>query len=169
MIEEHGSWWGRFRLLKLGVSVLIFLSTSYGINAHGDWFITTLDSSGDIDKYTSLALDSMDGVHICYHDWIYGNLKYVTNSEGSWDTITLSSFGDIGMYNSIAVDSTDGVHTSYYASSVPDYSNLAYQTNRSGEWVGDALDPGFGFHGGYPSIALDSNDNPHISYYLNYA
>lgn len=131
----------------------------YATNASGSWSTETMDDSGDVDGYTSIALDSSDKVHISYQ----GNgLKHTTNTSGLWVTETVDSSGGT-YYTSIALDSSDKVHVSYYT------GVLKYATNTSGSWVTETVDSSGGV---YPSIALDSSDKAHISYYtggLKYA
>ena len=103
----------------------------YATNASGSWSTGTVDDSGDVDGYTSIALDSSDKVHISYQ----GNgLKHTTNTSGLWVTETVDSSG--GMYTSIALDSSDKAHISYYT------GGLKYATNISGSWVTETVDNG---------------------------
>jgi hypothetical protein len=71
------------------------------------WQIVTVDYSleEDVGKYSSIALDSSDNVHISYYDETKKSLKYATNSSGLWQTETVDNDeGDIGEYSSIAFD-----------------------------------------------------------------
>jgi hypothetical protein len=38
--------------------------------------IETIDSEGDVGRFTSLAIDSLDYPHISYYDNSFGDLKY---------------------------------------------------------------------------------------------
>jgi hypothetical protein len=94
-------------------------------------------------------------------------------SLASWRIEAIDSAGDLGYGTSIGVDSNNRVHISYY-----DRTNatLKYATNVSGSWVITTID-NIGSYVTYPSsintsIALDSNNKVHISYYhgvLKYA
>ena len=44
-----------------------------------------------VGRYTSLAVDSQDKVHISYSDDTNDDLKYITNATGSWVAETLDS------------------------------------------------------------------------------
>ncbi len=122
------------------------------------WCYETVDSAGGVGEYTSIAIDSLDKVHISYRDAINYDLKYATNASGSWVTETVDSAGSVGGYTSIAIDSLDKVHISYYG------GGLKYATNASGSWVTEIVDSA-GSVGGYTSIAIDLSDKVHISYF----
>jgi len=78
---------------------------------------------------------------------------------------TLDTVGFTGEFNSIAVDSNDKTHVAYYyAYNSGTIEDLRYGTDKSGSWVFTTLDSTDSV-GMYTSIALDSNDNVHISYY----
>ncbi|MEK6646311.1 MAG: FlgD immunoglobulin-like domain containing protein [Candidatus Firestonebacteria bacterium] len=120
----------------------------------------TLDSTGNVGGYNSIAIDSNNKVHIGYYDVTNGDLKYATNISGSWVTSTLDSSGTVGWWSSIAIDSNNKVHIGYYDATNGD---LKYATNISGSWVTSTLDSS-GTVGWYNSIAIDSNNKVHISY-----
>ncbi|MEM2915216.1 MAG: hypothetical protein QXH91_07450, partial [Candidatus Bathyarchaeia archaeon] len=76
---------------------------------------------------------------------------------------------DRGRCNSIALDSEDAVHISYRVFSPVNGEgdegyNLKYATNRSGAWVATIVDLDENV-GNDTSIAIDSNDYVHITYY----
>jgi len=127
----------------------------------GPWVCSTLDSTGNVGNYTSIAIDSGNKVHISYYDWTNYNLKYATNVSGSWVYSILDSFGEVGYYTSIAIDSNNKVHIGYRDSNNYD---LKYATNASGSWVCSTIDS-VGYVGDYTSIVVDSNNKAHISYY----
>ena len=134
----------------------------YATNASGAWVTTTIDSTGTVGTYTSLAIDSNDNVHISYRDEGNG-LKYATNASGSWVTTVIDS--NSAQFTSLALDSNDKVHISYYEGA---NSALKYATNASGSWATTIIDNGgIGILvGWYSSIVVDfSNDKVHISYW----
>jgi hypothetical protein len=144
----------------------------YATNASGSWVPSTIpDSEGGMVKDTSIAIDSDNKVHISYCGKTYKyDLKYATKPSGSWVIDTISSDGELGRYNSIDTDSNNKVHISYYCfSSVyfPEHSHyLKYATKPSGSWVIDTIDFGKSFSERCytSSIAIDSNNNVHVSY-----
>jgi len=121
------------------------------------WATYSIDSAVNITGPSSIAVDSMDKVHIIYCDFDNPDIKYATNVSGAWVIETISQ-GNMGGSSSIAVDSMDKVHISYRA------SGLKYATNASGGWFTETIDSG-GSNGLYSSIAVDSMDKVHISYF----
>jgi hypothetical protein len=125
------------------------------------WIIntSTVDSLGSVGKWTSIALDSGNHVHISYTDDDKYNLKYATNSSGSWENILIDSTAYTGDYSDIALDKNDKVHISYFS-----FNGLKYTTNVSGNWEIRLLDTGSGIDR-WTSIAVDSGNKIHISYF----
>ncbi|WP_144060459.1 hypothetical protein [Archaeoglobus sulfaticallidus] len=159
-----------FTLLVVALGVL-----AVGANAE------VVDSEGDVGKYTSIALDSNDNPHISYV--YYPSVLNPTNSElkyawkdsnGKWHIETVDRAKDF-RDTSIALDSNGNPHISYHNFSwtfVGAVGELKYTYPRT-DYLGDyfwhieTVESGFDrgiVVGEYTSVALDSNDNPHISY-----
>ena len=127
---------------------------------------TVIDSTGNVGEYSSIAIDSYGYKHISYYDANNIELKYATDKTGSWVTISVDASGDVDQYSSIAIDSNDAVHISYYDST---HGDLKYATCSSGcttasNWNDVSVDTTNNV-GSWNSIAIDSNDAVHISYY----
>jgi hypothetical protein len=133
------------------------------------WDNQTLDSTGSVGAYTSIALDNNKKVHICYRDETNAQLKYATNASGSWVYTSLDTAIN-GNTCAIALDSNNKVYISYQDAT---NSDLKYATNASGSWVYTVVDNSAGNMGAMSSIAIDSNNKIHISYagdnFLKYA
>jgi len=137
------------------------LSSLTSLTAHA-WVKVPVDSTGSVGWYTSIALDSLDNVHISYDDNTNNDLKYATDASGSWETEAVDSAGDVGEDTSIALDSSDNVHISYFDNTNND---LKYATNASGSWMTSTLDTELEINGTVCSITVDSSNHVHISYF----
>ena len=125
-------------------------------------------------QFSSIAVDSNNKVHISYYDATNYALKYATDASGDWVRATIDNAGEAGQFSSIAVDSDNHVHISYYTVGYQVYAigTLKYATNASGDWVTSTIDGTGGVQsytsigvGLYTSIAIDSDNKVHISYY----
>ena len=125
------------------------------------WYNMTLDSEGDVGKFTSIALDSSGFPHISYTDITNEALKYSYFDGVQWKTETVDAKGHVGKYTSLAIDSGDLPHISYY-----DGPNTAlkYAHWNGVSWLNETVDSA-GEVGKHTSIAMDSQDMPHICYY----
>ncbi|HWR67338.1 MAG TPA: hypothetical protein VN364_14565 [Bellilinea sp.] len=68
----------------------------HAYRAGGNWVVELVDSSPQVGKQASIAVDSLGHVYITYYDELNQNLKYATNWKGWWEVVTLASAGDVG-------------------------------------------------------------------------
>lgn len=142
------------------IVLLLFLFSFCAPNLLAAWHTETVDSGGDVGRYSSLKIDASGCAHICYFDATNDQVKYATNASGSWtfeviDSL-ISTYGDC----SLTLDSNGKAHVCYaYATGV----SFKYATNKTGVWVTEGLSTSFDT-GRNNSIAVDAWDNVHISY-----
>jgi len=142
------------------------------------WTKSIIDSSVDVGQYSSITTDSGNNIHISYYDstgLFIGNLKYAFCSSlndctvpANWNITVIENSGDVGQYSSIASDSNNNIHISYYDAG---NGNLKYASclistdcNQTSNWSTITIDNAVDV-GDYSSIAIDSQDNLHISYH----
>ena len=136
-----------------------------------------VDSEGDVGQYSSLALTDGDLPRIAYYDRTNGAVKYAFNNEGceesaTWTETTFKTVGDIptdvDRAISLALDSNGDPRIAYY--DVDGGKNLEYAICKTGcetdgaDWADSTADESNDV-GQYPSLSLNSLDEPTISYY----
>ena len=125
------------------------------------WTTSTVDSEGMVGKYTSIALDSNNDVHISYQGGITTNhsLKHAQFDGVSWTISTLAS--ECGYWSSLGIDSNDELHISCYDGATQDLNYFHFDGN---SWSSTVVDSNYEVGAGGTSLAVDSNDEIHISY-----
>jgi len=114
-----------------------------------------------VGESTSLALDSDGYAHISYRDTTNGDLKYAAFNGTGWDVLTIDSMNAVGGVSSMGIDSNGYVHIGYYDTTNQD---LKYAYFNGTSWNIQVVDSVGNYTGFYPSLGLDSQGNPYISY-----
>lgn len=142
---------------------------------NNDWSCETVDSSGDVGKYSSIAVDPTDNLPIiAYYDASNGALKLAIGYAFGWIIKTIDDplFGSAGSHASLKLDSTGKPCIAYYFSNFMGADSLWYAKYVGGgtgncggnDYQCDPIDSG-DHVGKYASLALDGSDRPRIAYY----
>jgi len=139
--------------------------TKLSLGPSAQWNIETVDSIGDVGAINSIAVDNTGVIHIIYMEKTseyQGNLKYARYENGSWSIQTLDDSGKLeeSWGNSIVLDSNSHPHFVYGANYGGGDRRIYYFKWNGSSWE-SLLVPDANREG--PRLALDSNDNPHIS------
>lgn len=125
-------------------------------------------------KFSSIAIDRNNGIHISFYDELHGTLDYQYWNGITFDGVIVHRYndqGNTGLWTSIAVDFNFGVHIAFMSEK---YDDLMYAYRAPNQWPekkwrvetahGDTATSRVNV-GSFASLALDSNYRPHISYY----
>jgi hypothetical protein len=130
--------------------------------------IYTIDSTGDVGMYTSIATGS---VHIVYNDYDNGTLKYAyCDAPGSCNTpIGLDNMGTSGFPTtliSIGIDSANTISAGYYDYNNGDlkYASCSSNCTQPSNWDIITIDSTDDV-GSDISVTVSPSDTIHISYY----
>lgn len=151
---------------------------------NNSWLCTTVDSSGDVGMYSSIAINPANGeIGISYYDATAGKLKY---AHGKICTLCLWSIVSVdqpllfptdskGRYSSLAYNSTGKPYIAYYFENTSGVDALMVATGdvsggncgygtAAGKWQCYTIQSGEGV-GQYASLALDGSGHRRIAYY----
>jgi hypothetical protein len=157
-----------------GNAYLVYGTTTglqFGYYDGAAWNFQLLD--GIDTQYSAMALDSKGRPHIFYYDVANKDLKYIraTNKSAgvfNWaDPRVVDSDDSVGLVPSIAIDSED-LPRVVYLDDTEDDLKYAYLNTIGGNFhIETVLDNGNDntLLETLPSLALDSYDTPHISFY----
>ena len=154
---------------------LKYATCASSCSSASSWSNITLDATGWLGEWTSIAVDSNDGVHISYTDRTNNALKYTMcssscGSASSWSKVSVDNIGTgATKATDIAIDSNDEVHIAYHwqASGTTNY-NVRYATcttscASSSSWTNTSGISLSNIHD--VVLAIDSNDALHIAGY----
>jgi methionine-rich copper-binding protein CopC len=171
-VDSAGTYIGEYNSLALDSSgnphISYYNETNGGLTGYdlkyayysgGAWHKSTVDSTGDVGGFNSIALDSSNNPHISYYDATNKKLKYASYTGSYWITQTADS-GNVGEYTSLKLDSSNNPHITYYDGTNCD---LKYAYKNGTSWKVNTVDNTWTV-GSYNSLSLDSTGNPSISY-----
>ncbi len=135
---------------------LFFALALCGAASAGEWHIETVDEEGEVGIYSSLVLDSYDFPHVVYANADSGTVEYAY-WNGFWHFETVAE----GVPFSLALDSCGYPHILSCKVEGGGYARfMKYSRWDGAEWLIKSWEDRIP-----NSMALDSDDNAHISYY----
>jgi hypothetical protein len=156
---------GLYASLALDSQGQPYIGYQKGCCGHGDlmvawksgdgWTIEKVDAGGWVAWYTSLAVASDGGVHVCHCDHEIGNnLRYAERRDGQWTVETVTEDAE---FSSLALGTDGLVHMSYATGPV------MYVHESPGGWSTETVTPQ-GWAARETSLAVDANGEPHVGF-----
>jgi len=128
------------------------------------WLYETVDPAPGVGYYTSLAFDNTGKPGIAYLDSFNNTLKFARWTGSAWTIQTVDGPTSSNTYPTLLFDSSNNPMLVYVA----DFGNFYTYQIKFARWTGSAwniypaVETGTSF---FPSLALDKNGEPHISYF----
>ncbi len=137
----------------------------YAVRGASGWDIEVVKPNRT-GAFVSLKLDRLDRPHIAFYDGYDYDLLYAANVSGTWRIETVDSGRpdwNCGLYASLALDSQGRPRIAYTCETrvTPLERRLKYAAWNGTGWAIDLL----GTNMSDPSLAMDSQDRPHLSYF----
>lgn len=157
--------------IVLGVYLILSAVCVSPIVYAGSGVSRVIDSTGDVGRFTSIALDDNGYPVIAYQDLTHRDLKLIRCADKhcadteAMDIKVLVSEGLVGLYNSLQLDSQGRPVISFYDATVGTLKVLRCDQPVCDQFsiaVPDSTDDIVGSHS---SLILDADDHPVISYY----
>ncbi|MFO7990706.1 MAG: S8 family serine peptidase [Thermoplasmata archaeon] len=126
------------------------------------WY--TLSSTGDWGKYSSLAVDTDDNIHVAFYDEEEHVLMYAFKDVDTWSYDVVDNGTDVGKYCSLALKPNGKPAVSYYDAFNQD---IKYAVKNGDGWEVERIDHSVNDRdaGKYSSLAIDSTGKAIISFY----
>jgi hypothetical protein len=136
----------------------------FGCRTLGVWSETVVETGKTTGHGNSVTFDANNHPYIAYSDYNEG-MKYATRqSSGDW-TVSLIDGNYTGKTN-ISLDSQDTLHIAYLAKNGTDYTLKIASSTSAGGWTFDVVPTSNArIPSSSVSMAIDTNDHIHISYY----
>ena len=155
----------------LALAAILVIPCVDAAHAAAEWVLAPVGSSGFAQGHnaTSVAVDGQGQSRIAYYEGVGRDLVYAEKTAGGWVLTTVDTTGDTGRWASLEIDSQGNPHIAYYYFLDPNDApicDLKYAWRSGGTWTIQTVEATNNI-GEYCSLELDSQNNPHISYYDN--
>jgi len=160
--DSNGKLWITYPK-KVGSYYHIFVA--YSEDDGKTWIEEQITSGNRHQKYSSIAIDSLNNIHLVYLDCIDQlNICYKKGKFGNWSGTEIidNSLEEINPIT-IAIDSQDNVHVAWKKFDITEnLTYIAYKKKTESGWQSlEEASPKHNYDD-YPYIAIDNNDDVHL-------
>jgi hypothetical protein len=150
-----------------------FTNIQYRMRTADGWqTVEAVTDKNDGQRYPSIAIDSMDNVHVVWSGWGWGdntddrNIQYRMRTADGWQTQEgLTDTDSDQFYPCMAIDSQDSVLVVWngwgWGDNI-DFSNIQYRMRTADGWQTQEGLTDTDSDQYAPSVAIDSKDNVHM-------
>ena len=144
-----------------GFSDLAFSNiTDDGINHQ--WVESTMDYSDEAGRWNAVAMDSSGHIHVVHIGDENYKIRHSVHDGTSWSTLKIKDCGQTYCWDvHMVIDGNDHLHAAY-TTYTQWAERLVYMHYDGTNWTSEEVSSNALF--GPVGIAVDSNNNPHISY-----
>lgn len=153
------------RILRLPVRFALLAGLAFATSAFGatPFVVEVVDTTGSVGTHTSVAVDAQGNPHIAYMENANGDIKHAAKSGGAWVIQVIHAGTGLEGYPfsglSLKLDGSGNPRVAYTHRF--NSASVNYAAKSAGTWTIEVVDA----NGFTPSLALDSQGNPHIAYY----
>lgn len=157
-------------LLGPALTIVLLAAQASGSSAQSGWHIEVVDAASFLVGDASLALDPTGRPHISFTQAISGvipspvRLRDTSLIDAAWLTTTVDD--NFAGNSSMAAGAAERLYASYHFGVIPEEMGLRLATRSGNSWGSEVVESAEGEFplGLHSSLALDSNEAPHISY-----
>ena len=121
----------------------------------GEWIFESPDEAARVKGQTDIAVDGDNNVHLIYHDWPAGLVKYAKFNGYSWEIHVLSTNGGLTEGLGLALDRQGRPNVVFNTKAF----NLVYGLLEDTGWIFEEVST----HGG-ADVTIDSIGRPHVAH-----
>ncbi|MBN2080766.1 hypothetical protein JW859_01030 [bacterium] len=136
----------------------------YAVRDHGSWNVATIASAASTGWFTSLALDQSNTPYISYYNDSANQLEVTYWTGTTWAVDVVDTDSGINTSTSLVIDAAGYPRLAYFDSIA---YQLKYAVKGMSGWTIETVDQTGYQDCWHASLALDSLQTPHISYFNN--
>lgn len=125
--------------------------------------VSTIETTGDVGYYASLALNVSGYGRVSYYDSTNKKMKYASWNASSWDLETIQST-DSSTKGNLALDSNGDPHVAYVSYDSNGTTVLKHAQKSNGTWSYTSIASLSSSSEGTSDIKVDSSNIPHVCF-----